>query len=64
MDGGHAGPLNNQEAKRRMPSQTVDEKTQNKGQVRKLNALRKSVGAEIARPGLHGMDVDTAGRGR
>ena len=31
-----------------MPSETIDEKTLNKGQVRKLNALRKSVGAEIA----------------
>ena len=47
-----------------MPSQTIDEKTLNKGQVRKLNALRKSVGAEIGRSGLHGMDVDTAGRVR
>ena len=31
-----------------MPSQTIDEKTLNKGQVRKLNTLRKSVGNEIA----------------
>ena len=30
-----------------MPSQAIDESALNKGQVRKLNALRKSVGYDI-----------------